>query len=126
MKPLNALLVVLLVFIFARNMINQARAEYIFEFDDDILEWAKENMVSQARADDLFNDNIIFGDTNSKSDFNSFYKDDGSVVNIYGAEESGIAIKDGEVEYYVVPKDNGEPTFIYDDELIICTNTGCY
>ena len=100
MKPLTALLVVVLVFVFARNMVNQAR------------------------ADDLFDDNIIFD--NPKSDFNSIYKDDGSVVNVYGAEESGVVIKDGEVEYYVVPKSDGSPTFVYDDELIICTNTGCY
>ena len=100
MKPLNALLVVVLVFVFARNIVNQAR------------------------ADDLFDDNIIFD--NPKSDFNSIYKDDGSVVNVYGAEESGIVIKDGEVEYYVVPKSDGSPTFVYDDELIVCTSTGCY
>ena len=100
MKPLNALLVVVLVFVFARNIVNQAR------------------------ADDLFDDNIIFD--NPKSDFNSIYKDDGSVVNVYGAEESGVVIKDGEVEYYVIPKSDGSPTFVYDDELIICTNTGCY
>jgi len=100
MKPLNALLVVVLVFVFARNMVNQAR------------------------ADDLFDDNIIFD--NPKSDFNSIYKDDGSVVNVYGAEDSGVVIKDGEVEYYVIPKSDGSPTFVYDDELIICTNTGCY
>ena len=100
MKPLNALLVVVLVFVFARNIVNQAR------------------------ADDLFDDNIIFD--NPKSDFNSIYKDDGSLVNVYGAEESGVVIKDGEVEYYVVPKSDGSPTFVYDDELLICTNTGCY
>ena len=100
MKPLNALLVVVLVFVFARNIVNQAR------------------------ADDLFDDNIIFD--NPKSDFNSIYKDDGSVVNVYGAKESGVVIKDGEVEYYVVPKSDGSPTFVYDDELLICTNTGCY
>ena len=100
MKPLNALLVVVLVFVFARNIVNQAR------------------------ADDLFDDNIIFD--NPKSDFNSIYKDDGSVVNVYGAEDSGVVIKDGEVEYYVIPKSDGSPTFVYDDELIICTNTGCY
>ena len=93
MKPLNALLVVILVFVFARNMINSAR------------------------ADDIYN---------TDSDFNSIYKDNGSVVNVYGAEESGVVVKDGEVEYYVVPKSDGSPTFVYDDELIICTNTGCY
>ena len=73
--------------------------------------------IERARADDIYN---------SKSDFNSIYKDDGSVVNVYGAEESGVVIKDGEVEYYVEPKDDGSPTFIYDDELIVCTNSGCY
>ena len=31
MKPLNALLVVVLVFVFARNMINQAKAEGLFD-----------------------------------------------------------------------------------------------
>jgi hypothetical protein len=74
-------------------------------------------MIERAKADDIYN---------SKSDFNSIYKDDGSVVNVYGAEESGVVIKDGEVEYYVIPKSDGSPTFVYDDELLICTNTGCY
>ena len=86
MKPLNALILVLLVFVFSRNIINQARAD----------------------------------------DYQSFYNDDGSLVIIDNAQESGIVIKDGETEYYVVPKDDGSPTFIYDDELIVCTNTGCY
>ena len=102
MKPLNALLVVVTVLSFCALQ------------------------IERAKADDLFNDNIIFDNKNSKSDFNSIYKDDGSVVNVYGAEESGVVIKDGEVEYYVVPKSDGSPTFVYDDELIICTNTGCY
>jgi hypothetical protein len=96
MKPLNALLVVVAVFSFCALQIERARA-----------------------------DTVIY-DTNSKSDFNSIYKDDGSVVNVYGAEASGVVIKDGEVEYYVVPKSDGSPTFVYDNELIICTNTGCY
>ena len=63
-------------------------------------------------------------------DYQSFYKDDGSLVNVYGAEESGYVIKgsdDGnEIEYFVKPKDDGSPTFIYGDELIVCTSTGCY
>ena len=42
--------------------------------------------IERARADDIYN---------SKSDFNSIYKDDGSVVNVYGAEESGVVVKDG-------------------------------
>ena len=85
-KPLTALFAVVLVYVFARNMINQAKAD----------------------------------------EYESFYKDDGSLVNVYGAENSGIVVKDGEVEYYVVPKEDGSPTFIYDDELIVCTKTGCY
>ena len=85
MKPaLTALLAVILVFIFARNMINTARAD----------------------------------------DMESIWKSDGSLVNIYGAEESGYVIKGDdsgtEIEYFVKPKDDGSPTFIYDDELIIC------
>ena len=83
-------------------------------------------MIERAKADDIYGDNIIYNNSDSTSDFNSFYKDDGSLVNVYGAEESGIVVKDGEVEYYVVPKSDGSPTFVYDDELIICTNTGCY
>ena len=83
-------------------------------------------MIERAKADDIYGDNIIYNNSDSKSDFNSFYKDNGSLVNVYGAKESGIVVKDGEVEYYVVPKSDGSPTFVYDDELIICTNTGCY
>jgi len=83
-------------------------------------------MIERAKADGIYGDNIIYNNSDSTSDFNSFYKDDGSLVNVYGAEESGIVVKDGEVEYYVVPKSDGSPTFVYDDELIICTNTGCY
>ena len=71
-------------------------------------------MIERAKADDM----------------ESIWKDDGSLVNIYGAEESGYVVKgdsDGtEIEYFVKPKDDGSPTFIYDDELIVCTNTGCY
>jgi len=83
-------------------------------------------MIERAKADDIYGDNIIYNNSDSTSDFDSFYKDDGSLVNVYGAKESGIVVKDGEVEYYVVPKSDGSPTFVYDDELIICTNTGCY
>ena len=80
-------------------------------------------MIERAQADAL--DNFLSEPT-PKTNFNSFYKEDGSLVNVYGAEESGIVVKDGEVEYYVVPKSDGSPTFVYDDELIICTSTGCY
>ena len=99
MKPLNALLVVVAVFAFCALQIERAKAD------------ALDNFLSEPSP---------------KSDFNSFYKEDGSLVNVYGAEESGIVVKDGEVEYYVVPKSDGSPTFVYDDELIICTSTGCY
>lgn len=98
MKPIHAFLAVLVVFVLARNVINESRAESLELFTDD----------------------------EPRSEMNSVWKSDGSLVNIYGAEESGIVVKDGEVEYYVVPKDDGSPTFIYDNELIICTNTGCY
>ena len=71
-------------------------------------------MIERAKADDM----------------ESIWKSDGSLVNIYGAEESGYVIKGDdsgtEIEYFVKPKDDGSPTFVYDDELIICTNTGCY
>ena len=71
-------------------------------------------MIERAKADDMV----------------SVWKDDGSLVNIYGAEDAGYVVKgtdEGtEIEYFVKPKDDGSPTFIYDNELIICTNTGCY
>ena len=101
MKPLHALLVVVLVFVFARNMINQARAD---DFD--------------------------FNFETPKSDTTSIWKSDGSLVIIKGAEEAGYVIKGddsgSEIEYFVKPKADGSPTFIYDNELIICSNTGCY
>ena len=106
MKAFNALLVVILVFVFARNMVNQAR------------------------ADSIFNDPIFFDTEPTKSDTTSIWKDDGSLVIIKGAEEAGYVIKGddsgNEIEYFVTPKNDGSPTFIYDDELIICSNTGCY
>lgn len=104
MKPLNALLVVVLVFIFARNMINSARA--------DVNPYTMDLFPSKGEPEPSVDKSI--------------WKDDGSLVNIYNAKEAGIVVTDGDVEYYAVPKDNGEPTFIFDDELIICTNTGCY
>ncbi len=61
-KPLTALFAVVLVFLFARNMINQAKAD----------------------------------------EYESFYKEDGSLVNVFGAEDSGIIINDGEVEYLTI------------------------
>jgi len=101
MRAFNALLVVILVFVFARNMVNSARAEGLFDGPD------------------------IFSNDNAQSGDNQLWKSDGSLVIIKNAEESGYVVKDGEVEYYVVPKE-GEATFIYDDSLIICANNYCY
>ena len=106
MRPLHALLAVILLFVFARNMINSAK------------------------ADDLFGGSEFFSEPSSKSESNSIWKSDGSLVIINNAEESGYVVKgtddSTEIEYFVVPKDDGSPTFIYDNELIICSNTGCY
>ena len=103
MKPLNALILVVAVFAFCSLQIQRAKADAL----DDFL-----------------------SNQNNDSEMTSIWKGDGSLVNIYGADEAGYVIKgdnDGnEIEYFVKPKDDGSPTFIYDDELIICTNTGCY
>ena len=79
-------------------------------------------MVARAKAESL----ELFVDDTPRKERNSIWKGDGSLVIIDNAEDSGYVIKDGEVEYFVEPKDDGSPTFIYDDELIVCTNTGCY
>ena len=99
---LNSFVMVVLVFIFARNV------------------------IGSAKADDLFGGESLFSESTTKSDTNTIWKSDGSLVNIKGAEDSGYVIKDGEIEYFVEQKNDGSPTFIYDDELIVCTNTGCY
>jgi hypothetical protein len=87
-------------------------------------------MIERAKADSLFGGSEFFSEPSSKSESNSIWKSDGSLVIINGAKESGYVVKgddDGtEIEYFVVPKDDGSPTFVYDDELIICTNKGCY
>ena len=84
------------------------------------------SLVSNVGADDL----DLFLTDNSDSGDNSFYKEDGSLVIIRGAKDSGIIVKgtdDGmEQEYYVVPKDDGSKTFIYDEGLTVCDNNGCY
>lgn len=84
------------------------------------------SLISNVGADDL----DLFLADNSDSGDNSFYKEDGSLVIIRGAKDSGIIVKgtdDGmEQEYYVVPKDDGSKTFIYDDGLTVCDNNGCY
>ena len=79
-------------------------------------------MLERAKAESL----ELFVDDTPRKERNSVWKGDGSLVIIDNAENSGYVIKDGEVEYFVEPKDDGSPTFIYDDELIVCTNTGCY
>ena len=81
--------------------------------------------IERAQAEGLFDGPGIFDSTPSKSGDNSLWKKDGSLVIIKNAEESGYVVKDGEVEYYVVPKE-GESTFIYDDSLIMCANNYCY
>ena len=107
MKPFKALLIIVLVFWFVRNMVNQAQ------------------------ADSIFNDPIFFDSEPTKSDTTSIWKGDGSLVIIKGADEAGYVIKGddsgNDIEYFVKPKSDGSPTFIYDDELIICTASGgCY
>ena len=83
-------------------------------------------LISNVGADDF----DLFHSDNSNSGDNSFYKDDGSLVIIRGAKDSGLIVRgtdDGtETEYYVVPKDDGSKTFIYDDELLVCDKNGCY
>jgi hypothetical protein len=79
-------------------------------------------MIERAKAESL----ELFVDDTPRKESNSVWKGDGSLVIIDNAENSGYVIKDGEVEYFVEPKDDGSPTFIYDDKLIVCTNTGCY
>ena len=91
-SSLNALLIVVLVFIFARNMVNTAKAD---------------------------------------EDTNTIWKSDGSLVIIKGAEESGYVVKGdnsgSDIEYFVVPKDDGSNTFIFDEGLTICNSSmGCY
>ena len=103
-KPVHALTITVVILVFAWLMIERARAD-VNPYTMDLFPSKGEPEPSVDR---------------------SFYKDDGSLVNIYNAKDAGIAVKDGEVEYYAIPKDNGEPTFIFDDELIVCTNTGCY
>jgi hypothetical protein len=73
-------------------------------------------MIERAKADE---------------DTNTIWKADGSLVIIKGAEESGYVVKGdnsgSDIEYFVVPKDDGSNTFIYDDGLTICNSTmGCY
>ncbi len=105
-KPVHILTVLVVVFVFSWLQIERAKAEGLFD------------------GPGLF-------DTPTKAPQSvSIWKSDGSLVIINGADEAGYVIKGGddgsEIEYYVKPKDDGSPTFIYDDELLICSNTGCY
>ena len=85
---------------------------------------------SQSFAEGLFDGPGLFDTPSPKSDSNSFYKSDGSLVIVNGAKESGLIVKGTdngmEQEYYVIPKDDGSKTFIYDSELLVCDNNGCY
>ena len=87
-------------------------------------------ITTQISAEGLFDSPSFFDTPSSDSGDNSFYKSDGSLVIINGAKESGLIIKGTdsgmEQEYYVVPKDYGSKTFIYDDELLVCDKNGCY
>ena len=87
-------------------------------------------ITTQIFAEGLFDSPSFFDTPSSDSGDNSFYKEDGSLVIIRGAKDSGIIVKGTdsgtEQEYYVIPKDDGSKTFIYDDELLVCDNNGCY
>ena len=83
------------------------------------------SLISNVGADDL---DLFLADSSDSGD-NSFYKEDGSLVIIRGAKDSGYIIEDGEVKTYVIPSDT-EKTFIHDGssgELIVCDpSIGCY
>ena len=88
-------------------------------------------MIERAKADSLFDSPGLFDTTPTKSDTTSIWKGDGSLVIIQGAEKAGYVVKGddsgSEIEYFVVPKDDGSNTFIYDDGLTICNSSmGCY
>jgi len=87
-------------------------------------------ITNQISAEGLFDGTTFFDTPSSDSGDNSFYKEDGSLVIIRGAKDSGLIVRgtdEGtEQEYYVVPKDDGSKTFIYDDELLVCDKNGCY
>ena len=86
-------------------------------------------MIERAQADDLFGGESFFNSEPSKSDTNFLWEGDGSLTVVTGAKDSGYVIKDGEVETYVIPSDDGN-TFINNGttgELLICNSAvGCY
>ena len=79
--------------------------------------------IERAKADELFDLST------PKSDTNFLWEGDGSLTIVTGAKDSGYIIRDGEVETFVIPADEGN-TFINDGttgELIICNAAiGCY
>ena len=83
-----------------------------------------------AQAEGLFDGPDLFSNDNAPSETTSIWKSDGSLVIIQNAEDAGYIVKGTDegtdIEYYVKPKADGSPTFIYDDELLICSTTGCY
>ena len=86
-------------------------------------------MIERAQADDLFGGPGLFDSAPSKSDTNFLWEGDGSLTVVTGAKESGYVIKDGEIETYIIPSDEGN-TFINNGstgELLICNSAvGCY
>ena len=50
-------------------------------------------MIERAKADDLFGGSEFFSEPSSKSESNSIWKSDGSLVIINNAKESGYVIK---------------------------------
>jgi len=86
-------------------------------------------MIERAQADDLFGGDNLFDIPTTKSDTNFLWEGDGSLTVVTGAKDSGYIIKDGEIETYVIPADEGN-TFINNGttgELIICNSAiGCY
>jgi hypothetical protein len=100
-KPIHCLTITVVILVFLWLMIERANADAL---------------------DDFFSEP-------SKSDTNFLWEGDGSLTVVTGAKDSGYVIKDGEVETYVIPSDDGN-TFINNGttgELIICNSSiGCY
>tara|TARA_B100000767_G_scaffold113047_1_gene107913 strand:- start:246 stop:554 length:309 start_codon:yes stop_codon:yes gene_type:complete len=87
-------------------------------------------ITQKVQAEGLFDGPDLFSNDNAPSETTSIWKSDGSLVIIQNAEDAGYIVKGTDegtdIEYYVKPKADGSPTFIYDDELLICSTTGCY
>ena len=82
-----------------------------------------------SRSEGLFDGPGLFDTPTTESDTNFLWEGDGSLTVVTGAKDSGYVIKDGEIETYVIPADEGN-TFINNGttgELIICNSAiGCY